>query len=942
MLSTPAHARRFVGRQPQFNALLERGRAAAAGQGSLALVSGDAGIGKTRLVGEACRVLEEEGARCAVGHCLEYAPSSFGPALEVLRGLNTVAPEILQAEHAVRRTLAHLLPELDRAGTDGARSAPPDKRRLFDAITDALRAFAASRPLVVVLEDVQWADAGTLEIVQHLAAFMRTLRALVAVVYRSDAIGREHALRPVLAKLEPNPLVWRLALRPLPDDDMRAFIAATADRTGGLPGAALRDVLARAEGNPLFAEELVKSASADGKPAAAAPAAPELPLSVRQAVLDRLATFSDDERAVLVHAAAIGRRFRPEFLALVLDRSVGDIVPVLRRAIDMSLIVEERGADLRYAFRHALTREAIYGELLAPEALPLHEKIAAALEAAARDDDEHVAQLAYHWWEARHRERSAHYNELAGDRAARVFAHGDALRFYERALASDLNSGRERAKLHEKLATALYESGAVERARAAFDAALALYESLDDRPAAAAVGLRIALLLYNVGDLHAAFGAARRAVDVTAGRPDDPTWFGARVLLGGLYAFTNDQTKAFAAFDEAETFTGERAAIDALRLHEYRSLAHGAAGDAAAALADIVRATDIARARGTLVDVVRCWANFGSRVADLGERDMALDAFERASTAAAEAQLGGNTYATFLLQHAVVAQRFGLPARARDLLDAATAVGIDNPTFQVYAALVGIRVGLRLDDEALVLQHGSPELVDRAFKSGLLLVGPVTMAFAELAVARGRGDEARALLHRALDTVAQTPDVVDDGWLFVLVAAHGDAADLPAARAALAASAERSRKPVDGAHALLFDAYAAKRAGDEAGASATAEAAAAAYGRLFFLDEQGAALELAGKPERAIEIYRAAGNTAGADRVLRAITPVNKRGRPKTALTSRESEIAALVATGKSNKEIANALVISERTVENHVASILGKLGVGSRTEVVKHVAGFK
>src|SRR5271166_785145 len=497
--------RHFVGRQQQLASLRGWYDAAAGGSGSIVLISGEAGAGKSRLAFEFCNSLPPDQARCVSGQCFEYAQSPLAPFLAALGSLVADDSAVLAQAVGIRSTLATLLPGLSGPETHKL-DQESDKLRQFNAMSEALRRYGASRPTVIVLDDVQWADSATLDLLLHLAAQVRAARLLVIATLRSEELKRSNPLRSMLAKLGRQAAVQHLELAPLSDIDMHELVFHFLERRSDLPPATVGAICVKAEGNPLFGEELTKTVIESGR----IEPGDRLPTTLSEAVLDRFAALDAGDRELVTHAAVIGRRFQPEFLAAIAGRPLDQTIRALKRAIQLSLIAEVRGDETHLEFRHELTRQAVYHELLATEARLLHKRIASALEES--DAEGHVVELAYHWWQAGDREKAARYGERAGDAALAVFAFQDALTSFERALQSGGFEGEHIATLQLKLAEALHQCGQSERALRATEAALEYYEPSGDKNGAASICLRLAWLHGGYGDSEAALRYTRRAI----------------------------------------------------------------------------------------------------------------------------------------------------------------------------------------------------------------------------------------------------------------------------------------------------------------------------------------------------------------------------------------------------------------------------------------------
>ena len=257
MISSPITCRRFVGRRAQLDLIRAQWRASRAGRGSTVLVAGDAGLGKSRLVREFCESAVVERSLLAVGECLEYARGPFAPFVDVLRSLARSCPDALRDALAVRRILTPLFPEF---ATADAAPLELNRRQQFDAYVEALQRLLGPSGAVIVIEDIHWADEGTLGLLQHLVGAVPDLPLLLIVTHRSDELGRTHRLVPVIAKIARKSSVSQTRVERLDNDEMDEWLGEIAKDHPGLSRDALQRARELAEGNPLFAEELVTHA----------------------------------------------------------------------------------------------------------------------------------------------------------------------------------------------------------------------------------------------------------------------------------------------------------------------------------------------------------------------------------------------------------------------------------------------------------------------------------------------------------------------------------------------------------------------------------------------------------------------------------------------------------------------------------------------------------
>jgi predicted ATPase/DNA-binding CsgD family transcriptional regulator len=929
MLSAPVYCKTFIGRATQLDMLRERYRAAVSGKGSLVLISGEAGTGKTRLLVEFADSLHEESSFFARASCFEYVQTPYGPFVDAVRTLSADVPTVWKPTQVVRDALALLMPELGEQRNTPAVESEIQKRRQLDALASAIACFASSRPIVLAIDDLHWADLASLEFLQHVVTKIEEMRALIVATFRTDTADAKSPLRRSIARLAPRSSVWQMELEPLSDDDMRRFMLTALEGRERPSTQVLTAIPRLAEGNPLVAEELLKNAvERTGRD----PLSPSLPLSLQDAVLERLADFSDDDRLVLAYAAAIGRRFDPEFLAQTVERPITDVLRVLKRAIALQLIVEQSDEGTCYAFRHALTREVIARQLLAVEARPLHARIAQLIETAP-DTAARVTELAYHWWEARDAAKAAEYNERAGDAAAAVFAHDDAALCYERAVLCTTPASRQNAAINEKLGSALALAGFPERAIAAMERAIAYYRREGEIEKASDLLLRVSVQHWELGHSESALTYASRASDALASCPQHPQYRRTLVRLGRVHALLGDTKRACEQLERAQALAGEAAVEFLADLYSCWGLIHALCGQSKDCIDAYRKAVAYADETTDLYAPIRARGNIGYSACCLGETDAAVRACEEAAARAHEK--GMPLLESWALHNRAGIEIFcGTLPRARDLLDRALAaeMTVQSEVPDLGTTWIALLIALPLQNEEMLRRWGREDAVERAFVRGGQYIPQICASFAELYAQRGEPGKARELLHRAMCAVSA---IGAAPWIAASVAMYGDSKDLPATRALLAEWSKPDNR-AGNAFLALVDAYATR--GDAPTRTMHAEEAASRFEAIGFSYYRAVALELADRRAEALEIYRMTGNVRDTQRLERALIPVNRRGRPKTALTAREREVAALVAAGKSNRAIAEDLFISERTVESHVESIFSKLGFSTRAQVGAYI----
>ena len=895
MITRPVLCRSFVGRREELAFLRERRLEAGSAHGSLILISGDAGLGKSRLVSEVCDALAYSRWRIAVGQCTEFPGRPFGPVLEILRRL-----------------------EPTFSGLEPAAS----KREQLEQLTEAFVALAARKALLLVIEDLHWADAATLDLLAHLGPRLATMRVLVLATYRPDALHPENPATAAIAKIARSAQASRIDLAPLDGIELRAFMDdALADVA--LSDAVRRSIVRTGEGNPFFTEELLQNAVAR-RPAQAAGAAPELPPTVRATLLERLQPFSEDERRIVAQAAVIGRTFSLQLLATALETSPSALLPALRRARDFQLVEELTPRTFR--FRHGLTREAIYRDVLGAEAQPLHRTLAHVLEREPADQRS-LEALAYHWWAAGDAAQSARYNELAGDAASSLHAHEDAIAFYERALEAEGIGPGVRAATLEKVAERRIAMSWTAEAQATYVAAADLFRAADDREREAGCRVQAAILAYLVG-LPAPTASLEAMLERLA---DDDFLARSRIHLGlaWLAATFWFPTRAQHHLDLVDERALSAVADIGLRFHNVSAWVAMTFGDVDRFRREHAAWIDAARADGVARTVLAALLNGAMCYTFFGMHDEALSNVDRAFavTRASPSRYGEEMCNAFAGLCNLAA---GNLERAREAIVRIPPTTENHVNF-TFATACGTVVGAYLDDREMIATWFD----GFASVAGRTLEIECGAGFAEILARRGDRDEAAAVLHRVIpDCELPRGNVLT----FLAVARYGTAADRRRAREYLARAAAGPIEFPERPALALFDALDARRADRGDAAAVFAREAAAGFARLRMPLLEAAALETACDDSAALALYRRLGAVYDVRRLSgdpsAAARPFASRAGEAPALSPREHEVATLAARGQSNLEIARELAISHKTVEKHLASAFQKLGITSRREL--------
>ncbi|MSQ15521.1 MAG: hypothetical protein EXR50_06630 [Dehalococcoidia bacterium] len=456
----------FVGRQKEMDELKAALEDALSGRGRLVTLVGEPGIGKTRTAQELATYAGLRGAQVLWGRSYEaQGVPPYWPWVQAIRSyvrerdperlsseMGSGAGDIAEIVSDVRERLPGLRPSPPPEGADEARF------RLFDAIATFLKSASRSQPLVIILDDLHWADKPSLALLEFVARELAGARLLLVGTYRDMELSRQHPLAQTLGELARERMFQKVLLRGLTRDDVERFIELA---TGVKPPAGLVDaVLTQTEGNPFFVSEVVRLLVQEGelsgrgpnavpRPGLAESWAVRIPEGVKEVIGRRLDHLSERCNQTLSIASVIGREFDlRQLLSLVEDPSVGAeqrlseerLLEVLEEALAARVIEELPRSVGRYQFSHALIQQTLAEELSTTRRVRLHARIAERLEAMyGPDADAHAAELAYHFAEAESvvgSEKLVHYSLVAGERAIAAFAWEEALAHFQRALAA--------------------------------------------------------------------------------------------------------------------------------------------------------------------------------------------------------------------------------------------------------------------------------------------------------------------------------------------------------------------------------------------------------------------------------------------------------------------------------------------------------------------------
>lgn len=970
-VATRVTSSRFVGRAAELAELRAALADAAAGRPALAFLSGESGVGKTRLVCELERGARADGVRVLMGECVDLGDGElpYAPLAAALRPLARAGDPALEGLPALEAMLPGLggasAPRGATEEADGART------RLFEALLTLIERLGADGGLLLIVEDLHWADRSTRAFLTYLAASLVSERVLVVATYRADELHRRHPLRPVLAELERTAL--RVSLSPFSQAELAEQLA---DILGEEADPALVQRLwLRSEGNALYAEELM-AAGLDGRGA--------LPPTLREALMlrvDRLAAATQEVLRVL----AVAGRVEHAVVAEATRMDPAALRDALRDGAAAQLVKAD--AEGRYGLRHALLAEVIADDLLPGERADLHLSLARALESHVAAGAHNASAVAHHYAAAGDQPRALVSAVRAGEAAEGVRAYGEAAALYERALelwdrvpGADALAGTDRIDVLRAAAWCRSTTGDPERAETLLRAAVARLDGEVDPRRLAAVLERLARQQWRMGRQDDASATQERALSLLP--PGEPTAELATILAARakhLMLAARYRESAEVAEQALETArpTGaglaEIEALDALGVSlTWLGVDKG--------LPLLREAIAFARERDMPITALTIYTNLADVLLLAGRGEEALAAADEGLAVAA--QLG--FFSLWLsLMKAEVAFALGDWATARALVPERGRRLSANSLVNEHHRRAELALGDGEHDRVGRLLEATDPLM--ATSSETQFIGQQAALRAELHRRRGDLDAARAAVDEGLDRIefcsedrarismlsvaglrveadaaVRARDLGDpeaeraaagraDLLLARVEATAGDhrpveqanlatgralvartrGADDPAAWAAAVAAWEVVRRPYEAAQARWGEAEARLAAGDREGASAaalSALAAARAIGAGWLASEVegfAARARLRGGDEP-----RAGGGESDAD---------------PFGLTPRERQVLELLAGGATNREIGVALYMAEKTASVHVSRILAKLDVRTRTEAaaVAHRLGL-
>jgi DNA-binding CsgD family transcriptional regulator len=852
-------------REAELSVLAEAVQAAADGHGSVALVMGEAGIGKSSLVDALRAHLPAEG-RMFVGYCDDLAtPRTLGPFRDLVGSVGA---------------------ELSRAVTDGS-----DRDRVLAALRAELT--WSQHPTVLVIEDIHWADDATLDALRYLIRRMADVPAVLILTYRDDELNREHALHGLLGQASRSDHVRHLPLHRLSPEAVRQLSAGSPVNAG--------DLFALTSGNPFFVLELLASAEEE-----------RVPRTIVDAVMARVRHLDLSVQDVLEQLAVVPSALERWLVDVLVPDGAPGRVTALATAEQRGLLTVSTN---KISFRHELTRRAIAGSLPAARLMALNQRVLAALVARAGSD---VARIVHHAALAGDVDAIVRYGPAAARDAARAGAHREAVAHF--GLVLD-HAGRfpadQRADLLQEYAIECYTIGAAERAAGAQRQAVGLNRSRGD-PRTLGSSLRwLARMQWWAGERGDAEEAGREAIEVLEKAGDT------RLLA---LALSSQSQLHMLAHRPADSISyGERAVALAREADDPAVISHAL--------------TNIGTSQWNLGDPV------GHRTMDEGLR-IALDARDVEDACRAYVNIVWNLLDWFRLDEAggylAASTQF---AEEAEFLGFLSYMHVERARLEfargswdeaVRMAELSVDASLPIRCPALTVlgrvmaRRGQPEAAgvlgsawELAVKAGeLQRTGPAAAALAEAAWLRGDRAGVREIAAPVYQEAVRLGDQVHRAELGYWLTRAGQ------------------RTQPEGDHP-----YAVQAAGRWREAAAFWEAAGCPYEHAAALAQSpdpqqllsalGTLDELGAKP-LASSVRRRL-RALGVTRIPRG--PLTETRVNPAGLTARQVDVLRLLGEGYTNAEIASQLVISVRTVDSHVAAVLGKLGAATRRDAAARAA---
>ncbi|MFE9189497.1 AAA family ATPase [Micromonospora sp. NPDC007208] len=975
----------FVGRGPELAELVRAVQAADAGTPQALLIRGEAGVGKTRLVEELLRTLDDGTAVTAIGGCVEVGGDGlpFAPFSAALRALWQQLPDEVRAASAGQEELlARILPELGSSVPFGQGDG--DNVRLFELTARILERLASNRLVVLVVEDLHWADASTRHLLGYLLRTKRQGRLLIVATYRSDDIHRRHPLRPLLAEVDRLRTVQRI-------ETPRFTRVEVLKQLTGILGASpdpalLNEIFDRSDGNAFFVEELARSYVERARVGLD---------DLRDLLLVRLEALPEGSQRIVRIAAESGTAAGYPLLKAVTGLPEDELIEALRTAVQAQVLVPARDGS-GYGFRHALVREAVSDSLLPGERALINRRYAEALEGDTSlvRAEELMTRLARHWYDAHDDVKALQMSVSASVEARNRYAYAEQLRLLERAMELwDRVSNQVRGELRplghpetyptwvsasggvglryvDLLAAATVaarQSGDHDRALNLARSALELISPKHDPLPAAWFWTQRSLLVQelNRGD---GWQELRRARDLVGGHPASVVHADVLVHVANWGAKHRPGPESLLDADRAVDYA-TRVDSEELELHARitRCWLKAETDVDGTSLAELYEVRGRAEKLGAVSVVGRANQNLPSTLEGMGRSGEAVAAAEHGVEVCRSLGLA-ETEAWVQSNRSLSLFSLGRWPESDAALDEAAAVAQSYKVRGIIAMRQSYNLLVRGDVEAAATHLALSRRLLGTEDLQPQLVVSLTQYGMEIAAREGRLADARAEFlraHAAGLTAGPVRYALPMLWAAAAIEAdaRGTTAPDEAAAAVLAAVHEAVARlrvvfPIDHAFDRMVLAELRRAEGaDDPALWAEVVAAFEALERPYELAiaHLGQGRALLGVQQRRTEAadqltraHRIAGRLGArllnldiealAHRAGLTLTDNPPAGSPtgestSLGLTPRESEVLRLVATGYSNRRIAEELYISQKTASTHVSNILAKLGASGRTE---------
>lgn len=984
----------FIGRERELLAIGRLLASALSGSGATVAIAGEPGIGKSRIAQVVARKANERGIQVFWGRCNEEpgAPP-YWPWLQLVRGwLQSHDDEVVrQMLGAAASPLAEILPDIARR-LPACEPLPPladsmqARFRLFEAMSGFWGRAAAQQPLLLILDNLHWADASSLRLLEFLAPDLASSPILLVVTYRDAELSRQHPLSGTLGELSRQSRFERLRLKGLSRDETALMMGQAG---GGAISPSLVDAIHRqTEGNPLFIGEMTRlliqegvlgGAPRDSSLAPLGAVLHRIPEGIKEVIGRRLNRLSPQANQVLTCAAMIGRAFDARLLAnLIEDLDEDACASALEEALQAHVIECLPGAG-HYHFAHALFRETLYEEIGPPRRSRLHLKVVRALEDAHGEDlARHLPALAYHAWAALpggDAARAVDYARRAAEQAGSLFAHEEAARYYRLALqAIDAGSGFDpvlRCQLYNALGEAHTRAGEYLLAQESFEQAvrLALESGCVPELVRSALGYETATWCPGMPGVTAA--RLLREALAAVGTEDLATMARLLSALARALIFSGEEAQAMKVYEQALAMARRSGDPQILASTLVATLTarwqHERVSERVASAAEAVALATAAGNRELMLEAA-AWRMFDSfESGDIASWLKHIEEYEQGAEELREPFLR-YVAASSRTMHALFTGRFD---EAEHLAQRTLAIGDRMPGLDA-AGVYGVQMFTlrreqgRLQETAPLVRHFvETSAQGNVWRPGLALI---YAELGELAAARTQfellaKDDFRNLVRdgvwvASVAYLSQVCGMLGDAdrakVLYALLRPYSgrnllagtSIACLGAADALLGCLCATMKRWADAQRHFVAALAMNERQGARPALAHTRDH----YASMLLARHGAADRQLAADLLDSAHREAAALGMRGLVRRIEACGPQHANGaaarRYPAGLSEREVQVLGFVAAGKSNREIARELFVSPNTVANHVASILAKTQSSNRTEAaafaIKHEIGSK